>query len=102
VLMPMTPLAGAERIAQKVIEAVTALALPHAGSGYGIVTVSIGIASSTLEVGFHQFSWSSRRISHFTVPRRLAAIVMKFRSRFQKRRSSKRSRRQIYKSDELT
>ena len=51
VLMPLTLGAGAEKIARKVIEAVTALALPHAGSSYGIVTVSIGIASSGPETG---------------------------------------------------
>jgi diguanylate cyclase (GGDEF)-like protein/PAS domain S-box-containing protein len=51
VLMPMTTGAGAKIIAQKVIRAVTSLSLPHAGSPYGIVTVSVGVACSTPESG---------------------------------------------------
>jgi diguanylate cyclase (GGDEF)-like protein/PAS domain S-box-containing protein len=45
VLMPMTEIAGAEIVARKILEAVAALAMPHAGSPLGIVTVSVGIAS---------------------------------------------------------
>jgi diguanylate cyclase (GGDEF)-like protein/PAS domain S-box-containing protein len=45
VLMPMTEISGAEAVALKIVHAVAALALPHAGSPFGIVTVSAGIAS---------------------------------------------------------
>ncbi len=45
VLMPMTEGAGAEVVATKLLEAIRALAMPHAQSQHGVVTVSIGVAS---------------------------------------------------------
>ncbi len=45
ILMPMTDGVGAERVAAKVIAAVSALALPHGQSPHGVVTVSIGVSS---------------------------------------------------------
>jgi diguanylate cyclase (GGDEF)-like protein/PAS domain S-box-containing protein len=45
VLLPMTEIAGAEMVAHKILDAVAALAIPHAGSPLGLVTVSIGISS---------------------------------------------------------
>ena len=44
-LLPTTDMMGAERIAEHVLRAVEVMAIPHEGSPYGIVTVSIGIAS---------------------------------------------------------
>jgi diguanylate cyclase (GGDEF)-like protein/PAS domain S-box-containing protein len=45
VLMPSTKSSGAEAVARMILKAVSALAIPHAESPYGVVTVSIGIAS---------------------------------------------------------
>jgi len=50
VLMPMTESEGAEVVAAKLIEAVRALAMPHARSPHGVVTVSIGVASWPAEM----------------------------------------------------
>jgi len=48
VLMPMTE--GAEVVAAKLMEAIRALAMPHARSLHGVVTVSVGIASWPAEM----------------------------------------------------
>jgi diguanylate cyclase (GGDEF)-like protein len=45
VLIPDTDLAGATRIAERIQAAVSALAIPHQSSPYGIVTISSGVAS---------------------------------------------------------
>lgn len=46
VLLPDTDLRGAEDVARRVLAAVTALAMPHAGSATAdVVTVSVGVAS---------------------------------------------------------
>jgi diguanylate cyclase (GGDEF)-like protein len=45
ILLPGTDVAGATEIAADVQKAVTALAISHAGSPYGIVTLSAGVAS---------------------------------------------------------
>ena len=45
VLMPSTGISGAAAVAGKMLEAVTALGIPHERSPFGIVTVSIGAAS---------------------------------------------------------
>jgi diguanylate cyclase (GGDEF)-like protein/PAS domain S-box-containing protein len=45
VLMPLTEISGAESVANKILAAVSSLAVPHPGSPHGIVTVSIGVAS---------------------------------------------------------
>jgi diguanylate cyclase (GGDEF)-like protein/PAS domain S-box-containing protein len=44
VLLPLTKLEGARTMAQNIIDAVAALAIPHAGSCYGLVTISVGVA----------------------------------------------------------
>ena len=46
VLLPLTDCSGAEAIGQAIVEAVSSLAIPHAASPHGIVTVSVGVASS--------------------------------------------------------
>jgi diguanylate cyclase (GGDEF)-like protein len=45
VLIPDTDVAGATRIAERMQAAVSALAIPHHNSPYGIVTISAGVAS---------------------------------------------------------
>uniref|UniRef100_UPI0031DDEA30 GGDEF domain-containing protein n=1 Tax=Herbaspirillum sp. TaxID=1890675 RepID=UPI0031DDEA30 len=42
-LLPDTDLAGAHGIAQKVVDAVRALAIPHEGNAPGVVTISAGV-----------------------------------------------------------
>jgi len=49
VLLPDTPPAGAAQIAERIRAAIDELALEHAGSEYGRVTASIGLASWTPE-----------------------------------------------------
>ncbi len=44
ILLPMTDCQGAEYLAQAVLEAIRALAIPHAHSPKGILTVSVGVA----------------------------------------------------------
>ncbi len=44
ILLPMTDCQGAEHLARAVLEAIRALAIPHAYSPKGILTVSIGVA----------------------------------------------------------
>ena len=46
VLVPMTDSAGAATLAQRILEAVASLELPHPGSSHSIVTVSIGASSA--------------------------------------------------------
>jgi diguanylate cyclase (GGDEF)-like protein len=46
-LLPLADDAGAETVAQAIIEAVRAAAIPHAGSDSGFLTVSCGTASFT-------------------------------------------------------
>ncbi len=43
ILLPMTEIEGAEVIARKILEAVLRLEIPHSGSPYGVVTISIGV-----------------------------------------------------------
>jgi diguanylate cyclase (GGDEF)-like protein/PAS domain S-box-containing protein len=47
IILPNTPVAGAEMMSQKVLKAVAACAIPHTGSPYGTVTVSLGCATGT-------------------------------------------------------
>ncbi|CAE6791293.1 hypothetical protein R69749_07134 [Paraburkholderia domus] len=49
VVLPDTPPAGAAQIAEQIREAISELAIEHAGSEYGRVTASIGTASWTPE-----------------------------------------------------
>lgn len=50
VLMPMTESAGAEVVAANLLKAISALAIPHAQSPHGKVTVSIGVSSWPAEM----------------------------------------------------
>ena len=52
-LLPGTDAAGAAAVARRTLEAIHALALPHAASPTGNVTVSIGVATAlaTVDVG---------------------------------------------------
>ena len=43
-MTPMTGAAGAEQLARNIRQAVVDLAIPHEGSPYGVVTVSVGVA----------------------------------------------------------
>jgi diguanylate cyclase (GGDEF)-like protein/PAS domain S-box-containing protein len=45
VLLPSTEISGAESVARKMLATISTLAIPHAASPFGIVTVSIGAAS---------------------------------------------------------
>jgi len=45
VLLPLTEISGAESVALKILAEVCSLAIPHADSPFGIVTVSIGVTS---------------------------------------------------------
>ena len=47
VLLPLTEISGAESVALKILAEVCSLAIPHADSPFGIVTVSIGATSWT-------------------------------------------------------
>jgi diguanylate cyclase (GGDEF)-like protein/PAS domain S-box-containing protein len=47
VLLPLTEISGAESVARKILADVCSLAIPHADSPFGIVTVSIGATSWT-------------------------------------------------------
>jgi diguanylate cyclase (GGDEF)-like protein/PAS domain S-box-containing protein len=47
VLLPLTEISGAESVARKILVDVCSLAIPHADSPFGIVTVSIGATSWT-------------------------------------------------------
>lgn len=46
VLLPETPLTGANTVAQRLIEGIQSARLPHAFTGHGVVTVSIGGAAA--------------------------------------------------------
>jgi diguanylate cyclase (GGDEF)-like protein/PAS domain S-box-containing protein len=56
ILLPMTEIEGAEIIARKIIEAVIALGIPHSGSPYGVVTVSIGVTCGSTGVPLDQIA----------------------------------------------
>jgi diguanylate cyclase (GGDEF)-like protein len=43
-ILANTDTAGAQVVAEKILQAVASLAIPHIGSSYGVVTVSVGIA----------------------------------------------------------
>jgi diguanylate cyclase (GGDEF)-like protein len=47
IILPNTPAPGAEMMSQKVLGSVAACAIPHSGSPYGCVTVSLGCATTT-------------------------------------------------------
>jgi diguanylate cyclase (GGDEF)-like protein/PAS domain S-box-containing protein len=50
VLMPMTESTGAEVVATKLVETISALVIPHAQSPHRVVTVSIGVSSWPAEM----------------------------------------------------
>jgi len=45
IILPNTPAAGAEILARKVLHVVDSCAIPHTGSPYGTITVSLGCAT---------------------------------------------------------
>ncbi|HUI95626.1 MAG TPA: diguanylate cyclase [Xanthobacteraceae bacterium] len=57
VLLPGTNVAGAVQIVEEIAAAIRALAIPHAASPHGVVTLSAGVAS--LRVGRRVASWAS-------------------------------------------
>ena len=50
-LLPDTDPAGARMVAERIRQAVMALAIPHAGNGAGVVTISAGVYTSSAEAG---------------------------------------------------
>lgn len=50
-LLPDTDPAGARMVAERIRQAVMALAIPHAGNGAGVVTISAGVYTSTAGAG---------------------------------------------------
>jgi diguanylate cyclase (GGDEF)-like protein len=50
-LLPYTNLAGAQRLAETIRSSVFDLAIPHAGSAWGVVTISLGCAAIIPTVG---------------------------------------------------
>ena len=50
-LLPDTDPAGARMVAERIRQAVMALAIPHAGNGAGIVTISAGVYTGSAESG---------------------------------------------------
>lgn len=50
-LLPDTDPAGARMVAERIRQAVMALAIPHAGNGAGIVTVSVGVHTGSAGAG---------------------------------------------------
>jgi diguanylate cyclase (GGDEF)-like protein len=46
VILPMTPVDGAKIVAERLLVGVEGLAIPHRSSPYGLVTLSIGAAST--------------------------------------------------------
>lgn len=53
IILPNTPVSGAETMSQSVLNAIAECAIPHTGSPYGTVTVSLGCATmfATLDNG---------------------------------------------------
>ncbi|SCK22539.1 diguanylate cyclase [Vogesella sp. LIG4] len=49
-VLPDTNARGAAKVAQRIVDEVRALQIPHAGSSYGCVTVSVGYACSDMGV----------------------------------------------------
>ena len=49
-LLPQTDAAGARAMAQRIVDAIAALALPHAGSPQGTLGVSVGWAAARPDV----------------------------------------------------
>jgi diguanylate cyclase (GGDEF)-like protein len=54
-LLPHTELFGAHLIAEKLREAIFNLAIPHSGSPWGRITVSVGYSSQTPAIGANRF-----------------------------------------------
>lgn len=50
-LLPDTDPAGARMVAERIRQAVMALAIPHAGNGAGVVTISAGVYTSSAGAG---------------------------------------------------
>jgi diguanylate cyclase (GGDEF)-like protein len=52
IILPNTPAPGAEMMSENVLRAVAACSIPHSGSPYGSVTVSLGCATMTATMEF--------------------------------------------------
>ncbi|WP_137175127.1 sensor domain-containing diguanylate cyclase [Massilia sp. HP4] len=50
-LLPDTDPAGARMVAERIRQAVMALAIPHAGNGAGVVTISVGVYTGSASAG---------------------------------------------------
>lgn len=50
-ILPETPASGAATLAERIVQKVRGLGLPHAGSPFGLVTISAGVASKTPRSG---------------------------------------------------
>jgi len=50
-LLPDTDAAGARMVAERIRQAVMALAIPHAGNGAGVVTISVGVHTGSMGAG---------------------------------------------------
>jgi len=50
-LLPDTDPAGARMVAERIREAVMALAIPHAGNGAAVVTISAGVYTGSAQAG---------------------------------------------------
>lgn len=78
-ITPMTNATGALDIAERVVEAVAALELPHARSPIGQVTVSIGVVSIPLTLRVALKCCCSVRMPRSTRPKPRAAIEQNWR-----------------------
>jgi diguanylate cyclase (GGDEF)-like protein/PAS domain S-box-containing protein len=56
VLLPVTGRAGAEAVARSILSSISALAIPHAGSPHGTLTVSMGVSSSPAGIAAERVS----------------------------------------------
>lgn len=54
ILLPLTDLAGAQAVAERVRKAIFELSIPHAGSAFGVVTISAGVAAVRPQRGVDQ------------------------------------------------
>jgi diguanylate cyclase (GGDEF)-like protein len=59
IVLPETSIRGASVVAERAIGAVAQLALPHEGSGHGMVTLSAGIAAVDPETGDPAAGWTA-------------------------------------------
>ncbi|WP_309249567.1 GGDEF domain-containing protein [Paraburkholderia sp. CNPSo 3272] len=56
IILPDTPLDGARGLAERLRQRISSTNIPHAGSAFGLVTVSIGCATGYSRLGGDAFS----------------------------------------------